>query len=274
VTSASSVPPSSAAARNAWLADFVGQSLAITSVEIRKLARDPTELATRAVQPALWLLIFGQVFSHIRAIPTGDLTYLEFMAPGVLAQGVLFAAIFYGIGVIWEKDLGIVHKLLASPASRFSLVLGKALAAAARSVPQALIIYILAALLGVRLDLRPVPLLTVFLLVALGSATFATFSLVVACVVKTRERFMGIGQVLTMPLFFASNAIYPIDLMPGWLQVVARGNPLTYLVDGLRSAMIQGGPSHFGLTIDTGAMLLVFGILLWLAARLYPGLAH
>ena len=243
-------------------------------MEVRKLTRDPTELITRAVQPALWLLIFGQVFTRIRAIPTGDLTYLDFMAPGVLAQGVLFAAIFYGIGVIWERDLGIVHKLLASPASRLSLVLGKAIAAAVRAVPQAVIIYLLAAVLGVRLALRPGALLAVLLLVALGSATFATFSLVVACVVKTRERFMGIGQVLTMPLFFASNAIYPIDMMPRWLQVVAKVNPLTYLVDGLRAMMILSGPTHFGLTLDAGAMLGVFAVLLLLAARLYAGLAR
>jgi ABC-2 type transport system permease protein len=274
VTSASSAAPSGAAASAAALGDFAGHTLAITAVEIQKLIRDPTELVTRAVQPALWLLVFGQVFSRIRAIPTGDLSYLEFMAPGVLAQGVLFSAIFYGIAVIWERDLGIVHKLLASPASRLSLVLGKALAAAIRALPQALIIYILAALLGVRLAMRPGTLLAVILLVTLGSATFATFSLVVACVVKTRERFMGIGQVLTMPLFFASNAIYPIDLMPGWLRVVARGNPLTYLVDGLRATMIQSGPSHFGLAADAGALLALLAVLLLLAARLYPGLAR
>ena len=74
-----------------------------------------------------------------------------------------------------------------------------------------------------------------------SGAMRATFSLVVACVVKTRERFMGIGQVLTMPLFFASNAIYPLELMPGWLRVIARVNPLTYLVDGLRATMLSHG---------------------------------
>jgi ABC-2 type transport system permease protein len=274
VTPASSAPRSGAVASTGWLGDFAGQTFAISAVEIRKLVRDPTELATRAVQPALWLLVFGQVFTRIHAVPTGSLSYLEFMAPGVLAQGVLFSAIFYGIAVIWERDLGIVHKLLASPASRLSLVFGKAVAAAVRAVPQALIIYLLAALLGVRLDLHPQALLAVLFLVALGSATFATLSLVVACVVKTRERFMGIGQVLTMPMFFASNAIYPIDIMPGWLQMVARGNPLTYLVDGLRATMIRSGSSHFGLTVDAGALVAVFTILLLLAARLYPDLAR
>ncbi len=272
--SASSAPPSAAAARTRGLGDFVGETFAISAVEVRKLIRDPTELVTRAVQPALWLLVFGQVFSRIRAIPTGELSYLEFMAPGVLAQGVLFAAIFYGIAVIWERDLGIVHKLLASPASRLSLVLGKALAAGVRALPQAVIIYLLAALLGVRLALHPGALIGVLLLVGLGSAAFATFSLVIACLVKTRERFMGIGQVLTMPLFFASNAIYPIELMPGWLQFLARANPLTYLVDGLRAMMIQSGSSHFGLAIDYSAMAVFLALLLLLAAKLYPGLAR
>lgn len=274
MTSVSSAPPSGTAVESHWLGDLLGQTGAIAAVELRKLVRDPMELLTRAIQPALWLLVFGQVFSRIRAIPTGDLSYLEFMAPGVLAQGVLFAAIFYGIGVIWEKDLGIVHKLLASPASRVSLVLGKAVAAAVRSVPPTIIIYILAGLLGVRLRLDPLHLTVVLLLSGIGSATFATFSLVVACLVKTRERFMGVGQVMTMPLFFASNAIYPIDLMPGWLQVLARANPLTYLVDGLRSAMVVGGPAHFGLGVDVAAMAVVFVALAWLAARLYPGLAR
>jgi ABC-2 type transport system permease protein len=77
-----------------------------------------------------------------------------------------------------------------------------------------------------------------------------------------------------MPLFFASNAIYPIDLMPAWLRIVARGNPLTYLVDGLRATMIESGPSHFGLAVDAGAIFLLLALLLLLAARLYPDLAR
>ena len=127
MTSAASAAPSAGEGKRRGFADFVGQTLAVAEVEARKLIRDPTELVTRAVQPVLWLLIFGQVFSRSRAIPTGDLTYLEFLAPGILAQGVLFSAIFYGIAVIWERDLGIVHKLLVSPAARASLVLGKAI---------------------------------------------------------------------------------------------------------------------------------------------------
>ncbi|MCX8024228.1 MAG: ABC transporter permease, partial [Thermanaerothrix sp.] len=97
------------------LREMVVKTWVIAELEARKLRHDPTELFTRAVQPALWLLIFGQVFARVRAIPTGNLSYLDFMAPGILAQSVLFIAIFYGISVIWERDLGVLHKIMASP---------------------------------------------------------------------------------------------------------------------------------------------------------------
>jgi ABC-2 type transport system permease protein len=92
----------------------------------------------------------------------------------------------------------------------------------------------------VPLNWSPFALAGVSLSSVLGAAMFSTFSLMVACIVKTRERFMGIGQVLTMPLFFASNAIYPVAIMPDWLKVIARINPLTYQVDILRALMISG----------------------------------
>ena len=256
------------------IADFLRQSLAIAQVETRKIVRDPTELVTRAIQPILWLLVFGQVFTRTRAIPTGSLSYLEFMAPGVLAQSVLFTAIFYGIAVIWERDLGIVHKMLVSPASRGALVIGKSLSAGLRALAQALIIIVVALLLGVRIRLDPGSLAGVALVVILGGALFSTFSFVIACLVKTRERFMGIGQVLTMPLFFASNAIYPISLMPGWLQGVAEVNPLTYLVNALRQLMVQGGESTVGLPTDLAVLALAFLVLVVLGARLYPGIVR
>ncbi len=226
------------------------------------------------MQPTLWLLVFGQVFTQLHAIPTGQLSYIAFMAPGVLAQSVLFTAIFYGINTIWERDLGIVHKLLVSPASRTALVVGKGAAAAVRGLAQAVIILLLAVLLGVRVRVDPLDLLGVVAAVALGSALFATFSLVIACLVKTRDRFMGIGQVLTMPLFFASNAIYPIAVMPAWLRAVAHVNPLTYLVDALRALMIVGGESTAGLGVDFAALVTAFAIVTVAATRLYPGIVR
>lgn len=244
--------------------------MVIAELEVRKLRHDFTELITRAVQPVLWLLLFGEVFSRVRAVPTGNLPYLDFITPGILAQSVLFVAIFYGIAVIWERDLGIINKFLVSPTPRAALVLGKALSAGVRSLSQAVIIYVLAWLLGVRINLHPLALVGVLTAVILGAALFSTFSLIVACLVKTRERFMGIGQVLTMPLFFASNAIYPISMMPGWLRVISRANPLTYEVDALRTLMISGVTSSFGLWLDFSALLLTTLVLVMIAAALYP----
>ncbi len=138
--------------------DYFARTLAIAGMEGRKLLHDPTEMLTRAVQPALWLLVFGQVFTRTRAIPTGNLSYIDFMAPGILSQSVLFIAIFYGISVIWERDLGILHKFLVSPTPRSALVLGKALSAGIRGLTQAVIVYLLAMLLGVKMDWNPAAL--------------------------------------------------------------------------------------------------------------------
>lgn len=258
----------------AAVAGFAHTTAVITELEARKLRHDPTELVTRAIQPALWLLVFGQVIARMRAVQTGDLRYIDFMAPGILAQSVLFIAIFYGIAIIWERDLGIVQKFLVSPAPRAALVLGKALSAGVRGLSQAAIIYTLALLIGVKINWHPAALLGVVVVVIMGAALFSTLSLIIACIVKTRERFMGIGQILTMPLFFASNAIYPIDIMPRWLQVISRGNPLTYEVDALRGLMLVGGASDNGLGVDLLVLLLVTTVLVGLAARLYPNVAR
>jgi ABC-2 type transport system permease protein len=252
--------------------EFVSATRAIVELELRKLRHDPTELITRAVQPALWLLVFGQVFSRIRGIPTGGVRYIDFMAAGILAQSVLFIAIFYGIAAIRERELGIIVKFLVSPAPRTALVLGKALSAGMRALSQAAIIYVLALLLGVRLNWNPLALLGVLVLVLLGSALFSTFSLIIAALVKTQQRFMGIGQVLTMPLFFASNALYPIALMPPWLQLISHINPLTYQVEGLRMLMVAGGTVTYRLGVDFGVLFVVSTVLVMVAGKLYAGI--
>lgn len=255
------------------IVQFFEKTLVIAELEARKLRHDPTELVMRAIQPVLWLLVFGEVLTRTHVIPTGSLSYLDFLAPGILAQSVLFVAIFYGIAVIWERDLGIVHKFLASPIPRTALVLGKAISASLRAVSQMVIIYALAWLLGVRLNWNPLALCGVFGVVILSAALFSTLSLIIACVVKTRERFMGIGQVLTMPLFFASNAIYPASIMPFWLQAVAHANPLTYEVDALRALMLMGGASSFGLVADFSILLVAVAIMVMIGGKLYPRVA-
>ncbi|MBO3762909.1 MAG: ABC transporter permease [Candidatus Brockarchaeota archaeon] len=209
-------------------------------VEVRRIMHDRTELYTRAVQPILWIGVFAPVMEKLRVVPIPNVTYMEFITPGVLVQSITFVSIFYGLTVIWERDLGVLNKLLVAPVSRSALVIGKALSAGVRGIFQSLIIILLAELLGVRIILNPFYLLLAAFLVVMFCAAFASLSIFIASLLKTRERFMGIGQAITMPLFFASNAIYPIALMPNWLKAVATVNPLSYAVEGLRALMITG----------------------------------
>ena len=252
------------------MAGYTLQVWAIFSAEMQKLRHDPAELATRAIQPLLWLLLFGQVMAQVRGMTTGPVNYIDYLSAGILAQSVLFSAIFFGISVIWEKDLGILHRMLVSPAPRSTIVFGKAMASSVRGTIQSVIVYTIAGFAGAQISLNPLHILGVLVLISLGSSLFSTLSLIIACLVKTRERFMGIGQVMTMPLFFASNAIYPISLMPHWLQIVSHFNPLTYQVDGLRSLMINGVNSEFGFATDCSILAVVFLVLVSIASRLYP----
>ncbi len=254
----------------AHIYSFVRKTLIVAEREVRRIRHDPSDILTRAIQPAIWLVVFGQVFTRTRVLPTGNLRYVDFMAPGVLAQSVLFIAIFYGIAVIWERDMGIIQKYLVTPTPRAALILGRALSAGVRALPQAVIIYFLALLLGVKMNYHPLALLGVIFAVVLGAVIFAVFSMIIAALVKKRERFMGIGQILTMPLFFASNAIYPMKLMPPWLQVVSSFNPLTYEVDALRGLMLTGGHNTYSLGLDFGILMVVVVVFVTIGAKIYP----
>jgi ABC-2 type transport system permease protein len=228
-------------------------------VELQKLSHDRTELVTRAVQPVLWLLIFGETFNRIHAIPTGNEPYLDFLAPGIIAQSGMFVAIFYGIQIIWERDAGVLTKLLVTPTPRSALILGKSFSAGIRAQAQVVVVLILSAVLGVTLTTNPVRILGAFAIVMLGSAFFSCLSMTIAGVVLKRDRLMGIGQMITMPLFFASNALYPVSVMPGWLKALSAVNPLSYEVDALRGLLI-GTHAHIVLDFLVVTVAVIIGV--------------
>jgi ABC-2 type transport system permease protein len=208
-------------------------------VELRKIRHDRTELYTRAIQPALWHWAPTSVFTRIHAIPTPKgIPYLAYLSPGILAQSALFIAIFYGIQIIWERDAGVLTKLMVTPTPRSALITGKAFAAGVRSLIQGVVVLIIAAILGVALTHNPLKLIGAMAILVLGSAFFACLSMSIAGVALARDRLMGIGQAITMPLFFSSSALYPTRLMPGWLQAISKVNPLTYEVEALRGLLI------------------------------------
>ncbi len=240
----------------------------MAEMEARKLSHDPTELITRAVQPVLWLGIFGEALSKAKAIPTGGYSYLQFIAPGILSQSVTFIAIFYGLSIIWERDMGLLQKLLVTPTPRIALVWGKMASAGIRGLSQAVIVFLFSLLLRVHLKFSLLVVTGVIVITMLGAGFFTGLSMIMASIVKTRERFMGIGQVATLPLFFASNAIYPIDIMPGWLQTVAKINPMSYMVGGLRALLVTGDTST--IPWDVGVLLVATLIISIISAYMYP----
>jgi ABC-2 type transport system permease protein len=244
---------------------------ALCLVELQKLRHDRSELYTRAIQPALWLVIFGVTFNRLHAIPTGNLPYLDFLAPGVLAQSALFISIFYGIQIIWERDAGVLAKMLVTPTPRAALISGKAFAAGIRALSQVVVVLALSALLGVGLTTDPLKLVAAAGAVWLAAAFFSCLSMSIAGIVLRRERLLGIGQAIMMPLFFASNALYPVSLMPGWLQAVSHVNPLSYEVDALRGLLV-GTPSHVLADFAVLAAAAVVGI--GVAASLLDRLAR
>ena len=266
-------PPGLPAGRpQAGLRRLASRVATLCWVELRKIRHDRTELYTRAIQPALWLLIFGETFNRIHAIPVpGGVPYLDYLAPGILAQSALFIAIFYGIQIIWERDAGVLTKLMVTPTPRAALITGKAFAAGVRSLVQATVVVVLSAILGVALTVNPLKLLATGAVVVLGSAFFSCLSMSIAGMALSRDRLMGIGQAITMPLFFSSNALYPEHLMPGWVQAISRVNPLSYEVDALRGLLI-GIPANLWLDAFVLVSSTIVGVTA--AALLLPRLAR
>jgi ABC-2 type transport system permease protein len=186
-----------------------------------------------------------------------------------MAQAALFIAIFFGLGVIWERDVGQLQRLLATPIPRLGIVLGKATGAGIRALSQATVLLIVIAIAGISIRWSPLRIGGALVLLVLGTAGFASLSMILASLVRTRERFMGIGQLVVMPLFFASSAPYPIAIMPGWLRVIAHANPLSYEVHGMRDLLLgisAGGALWLDFTVVTGFMLAAALI----AAKTYP----
>jgi len=243
------------------------KSAVVLELELRKMMHDQSDIIIRTIQPVLWLTIFGSVFGQLRQVPLSGVPYLAYMTPGVLAQSVLFMAIFTGVSLVWERDLGQLDRLLCAPIPRTAIVLGKALTGGVKGLFQAGIIFAIALVMGVNIIFNPLYMVAVIAVVLLFGICFSSLSIFVMTLLKTRERVMGIVQLITMPLFFASNALYPIELMPSWLQAISFANPMTYVVAALRALMITGDLS--GLPTDLAGMGLATVIFVVLASAAF-----
>jgi ABC-2 type transport system permease protein len=187
------------------------------------------------IQPVLFLFVLGTGLSTITTGSTQDVNLRTFMYPGALSMAVLFTAMFSAASIVWDREFGFLREMLVAPVSRWSILLGKCLGGATTAALQGVIVLALAGLVGV--PYSPALILVVLGEMLLLAFTLTAFGVMIAARIKQFQSFMAINQMLLMPLFFLSGALFPLANLPGWLQVLTRIDPLTYAVDPIRRAV-------------------------------------
>ena len=206
--------------------------------ELIRFRSDRLRAITGLIQPVLFLFVLGTGLSSLakRGLPPG-IDFRTFIYPGVLAMSVLFTAIFSAASIVWDREFGFLREMLVAPVSRAALVIGKCLGGATVATFQGIVILILAWLADV--PYNPVLILTLIGELLLLSFTLTAFGVMMAARIKQIQAFMALTQMLVMPLFFLSGALYPLNGLPTWLTVLTRFDPLTYIVDPMRRAVFS-----------------------------------
>lgn len=216
-------------------------------------------------QPLLFLLALGYGFGPVFKKAGGG-NYIEFLAPGIVAMAILFTSVFSGIEIIWDRQFGFLKETLVAPVSRLQIMIGRTLGGATVALLKGIIVLVLAIIAGFRpthLGLAALSLVFMFctalLFTALGTA--------IASVLEDMQGFQLIINFLVMPLFFLSGALFPLEGLPKAIGMVARANPLTYGVDGLRGTL--AGFSHFSLGLDFIILLAVVSLFMIIGSYLF-----
>jgi ABC-2 type transport system permease protein len=192
-------------------------------------------------QPILWLVLFTQIFKSLGgSIAGAGVSYLQFFAPGVIVMTVLFGSAFAGMGMLMDIDSGVLSKMLATPVTRVSIIMGRVIAAVIVGLVQALIVFIVAAIMGVHVATGIPGVLLVLLLAALLGMGFAAFSNGLALLLRRQETVMAVVNLFTMPLMFLSSMMMPSQLLPSWLNTARHYNPVDYTIVGVRGLVLTG----------------------------------
>jgi len=209
--------------------------------ELIRFRTDRLRAITSLVQPVLFLFVLGTGLSRLAShgLPTG-VDFKTFIYPGVLAMSVLFTSIFSAASIVWDREFGFLREMLVAPVRRWAIVVGKCLGGATVATFQGLIFLALAGVAHVPYD--PLLLLTLVGELLLLSFTLTAFGVMMAARIKQIQAFMALTQLFVLPLFFLSGALYPLNGLPAWLTVLTRIDPLTYIVDPMRSAVFAHLP--------------------------------
>jgi ABC-2 type transport system permease protein len=200
--------------------------------ELIRFANDRVRILASLAQPLLFLFVLGSGLQQLSSAATDGVNLKTFIYPGVLCLAVMFTGMFSAASLVWDREFGFLREMMVAPVRRSSIVIGKCLGGATVASFQGLILLCLAGAVDVPYD--PVMILGVFLLALLLAFSITAFGVMVAARIQQMQSFMGLMQIIVMPMFFISGALFPVSNLPGWLAVLNRIDPLTYAVDPMR----------------------------------------
>ncbi|KJR43336.1 Daunorubicin resistance ABC transporter membrane protein [Candidatus Magnetoovum chiemensis] len=244
----------------------------IVSRELKKFVRQKSRLLSSLMRPVLWLYLVGGGLSKlIQSQGGGGIDYLHFIFPGIMGMTILFSSVFSAISIIWDKEFGYMKEILVAPVSRASVVIGKALSGSLISTIQASIVLILFPTIGLKLTI--IQIVYVIILSFLLSFTLSSVGILIASLFTSFDSFTVIMNFIIMPMYFLSGAMYPVKVLPEYLQVLVKFNPLTYGIDALKNVIfpdVKGQmSSDFSLTFDVGVILMAAAVFTFIGAKLF-----
>ena len=233
--------------------------------QVKRYLRSRPQILASLAQPMLYLLVLGfglgPVFQR-----SGQGSYLQFIAPGVVAMGILFTSVFSGIGLLWDRQFGFLKETLVAPVPRLYIMVGRTLGGATIAMIQGALVLTVCLIAGFRPHgLLALPLALVFMM--LTAIVFAALGTVIGSSLKDMQGFQLIMNFLVMPIFFLSGALFPLNALPAALMVATRIDPLSYGVDGLRGALIDR--ASIGIGLDAMVLSAVAALFLVMGARAF-----
>ena len=244
--------------------------------ELIRFSKDRMRIVTSLVQPLLFLFVLGSGLQQLSSISTHGIDLKTFIYPGILCLSVMFTAMFSAASIVWDREFGFLREMMVAPVRRGSIVVGKCLGGATVAALQGVILICLAGTVGVPYD--PMMIIGIFFLQMLLAFSITAFGVMAAVRVKQMQSFMGLMQMVIMPMFFISGALFPVTDLPGWLAFLNRIDPITYAVSPMRSlvfsqlalspaakAQLDPGITWFGWTVPAAlevATVFVLGMLM------------
>jgi len=239
---------------------------------MKRYRKSRSGVIIRLIQPVVWIIVIGNTFAGTQPLIQAvgfEGEYIEFMTPGVVILTAIFTSIFGGVNTLWDRRYGFMNKALTSPISRSSIAIGKMLAISMIAALQASLILGIAFAIGVSFPnfIVIVPIMAIVILFSLG---FSGISVMVAATAKSQETFWGIINFLGLPLFMISPALFPLELLPDWLAVAAKLNPVTYtilLIRGLMTGVTEGVSPVLSIGIISVFVLVMVGLASYVFTR-------